>query len=212
MPRQLLITAGPAHEPIDPVRYLANRSSGKLGIELARAAHAANRQTTLLLGPTPLAPPPQITTHRFESTADLEALLRAHFPACDTLIMAAAVADFRPAAASTKKRARDAPWSLALEPTPDLVAACAARKTADQRILAFALEHPDQLHARAAEKLARKRVDAIVANPLETMNAANIDAAIITAAGKTHTMPPTAGKPTKAEFARWLIYWISTHW
>ncbi len=104
--RQLLITAGPTHEPIDQVRYLANRSSGRLGVCLAEAGQAAGWTVTLLLGPVSLPPPESVRTLRFESAADLDRLLIDEFPRCDVLIMAAAVADYRPRQADVSKLER----------------------------------------------------------------------------------------------------------
>lgn len=205
-PTRILITAGPTHEPIDTVRFLSNRSSGRLGVALADAAAQRNLHTTLLLGPTNAEPTDtRIDLHRFRTAADLEALLDRHFPACDVLVMAAAVADFRPVApadpAHTKlKRTADA-LTLRLEPTPDLVAACAARRSPSQLIVGFALEPRDRLEASALDKLRRKGLDAIVANPLETMDATTIDAALITSDERHDT-----GRPIpKADFATWLL-------
>ncbi len=215
MPRHMLITAGPTWEPIDAVRYLANRSSGRLGIHVAEAAHVAGWEVTLLLGAGATAPPPaaragpeaNLRTLRFESTADLERLLAEHFPTCDVLVMAAAVSDYRPRAPSPGKWLRGAArLVLELEPTPDLVAACAARRRPEQLIIGFALEEPAVLAARAREKLAQKGLDAIVANPLETMGAERIRATLYTATAET--IRPPAAELTKHEFAAWLVGWI----
>jgi phosphopantothenoylcysteine decarboxylase / phosphopantothenate---cysteine ligase len=213
--RNMLITAGPTHEPIDAVRYLANRSSGRLGVCLAAAARDAGWEVTLLLGPGSMSPPAGVPTYAFESTDELAALLDTHFPLCDVLIMAAAVADYRPRRSTTPKLPRtDENLGLELEPTPDLVAACAARKRPGQRIIGFALEDPAVLAERARAKLQRKGLDAIVANPLETMGAAGIRATIFTATGEA--CAPTVGADTaqsisKLVFARWLIGWLATH-
>lgn len=209
MARRLLITAGPTHEPLDPVRYIANRSSGRMGFELARAGAAAGWDVTLLFGPTPAPPPPGLTVHRYESTADLQRLLAEHFPQCDVLIMAAAVADYRPQRVIAEKLPRVTDHLvIELERTPDLVAACAASKRAGQRIIGFALEEPAVLVQRAAEKLRRKGLDAIVANPLETMGAEEIRAQVMTADGSVLRPPSGAHSTTKAAFAQWLIAWL----
>ncbi len=210
--RRLLITAGPTYEPIDAVRYIANRSSGRMGLELAHAGRAAGWSVTLLLGPGAAAPP-DIRTRRFDSAADLARLLDEEFPACDVLIMAAAVADYRPRRSIEEKLGRGAaPLRLELEPTPDLVAGCAARKRPGQRVIGFALEPAGVLEPRAREKLYRKGLDAIVANPLETMGASEIRAVLYTAAGEVLQPPADApgeriGKPA---FARWLIAWLGS--
>jgi phosphopantothenoylcysteine decarboxylase / phosphopantothenate---cysteine ligase len=209
---RVLVTAGPTREPLDAVRYLSNRSSGALGRAVAEAAAAAGHGVTLLLTAPPIAadsPLPGVTVHRFGSVADLEALLGTHWPAHDLLVMAAAVGDYRPDPAQPlpAKRPREAAGlTLNLVPTPDLVAGCAARRRADQRIVAFALEDPATLDARAAEKLRAKRVDAIVANPLATMEAPDIDATVLTADGRRFT----PGRRSKASFAAWLIDWSTT--
>jgi phosphopantothenoylcysteine decarboxylase/phosphopantothenate--cysteine ligase len=212
--RRILITAGPTHEPIDAVRYLANRSSGRMGLALAEAARDGGCSVTLLLGPTALEPPAGVQTIRFESAADLARLLDQHFETCDVLIMAAAVADYRPGRLDEGKLPRGGEsLVLTLEPTPDLVAGCAARKRPDQLIIGFALEEPTALAERARAKLQQKGVDAIVANPLSTMGAPDVSATIFTAAGET-ILPPSSqsGAKTKpkSDFARWLIDWIDT--
>jgi len=207
--RRMLITAGPTREPIDDVRYLGNRSSGRLGICLAEAARAAGWQVTLLLGPTELAPPTEVRTLRFESTSELALLLDEQFPTCDVLVMAAAVADYRPRHVPGAKLPRtDAGLTLQLEPTPDLVARCASRKRPDQLVIGFALEEPSLLEARAHLKLRSKRLDAIVANPLNTMGAEAIAARILTATGEVLVPPGGPGPISKNEFARWLVSWI----
>jgi len=207
---RILITAGPTHEPIDAVRYLGNRSSGRLGLALAATAVQRGWETHLLLGPVTLKPPDGVRCDRFQTTTELETLLAEHFAACDLLIMAAAVADYRPVARTSAKLERKAgKLLLELESTPDLVAACAARRRAKQRIVAFALEAPEQLQARAAAKLKRKGVDAIVANPLVTMDAESITARVLTAEGDTFAPPDNTAK---AEFAEWLLNWAAQQW
>lgn len=212
-PSKLLITAGPTHEPIDRVRYIANRSSGRLGIALAGAARDAGWAVTLLLGPVSVSPPDGVSTYRFTTTKDLQDLLDAHFPPCEVLIMAAAVADYRPLwSDSTKLPRRDEKLTLELNPTPDLVARCAASKRTGQRIIGFALEPASTLRERAIGKLARKNLDAIVANPLDTMDATTIDATVFTPDGRPHRPPDAPGGLEKTAFARWLIEWLGSTW
>ena len=125
---RLLITAGPTHEPIDAVRYLGNRSSGRLGIDLAETAANLGWITTLLLGPTHLSPASSsLTLTRFRTTADLASLLNRTLPECEILIMAAAVADYTPAEtnlAGKLRRSDIGGLTLKLKPTPDLLASC----------------------------------------------------------------------------------------
>ncbi len=203
---RVLITAGPTHEPIDAVRYIGNRSSGRLGIALANEAASRGWATTLLLGPTPSeCSNTQVTTIRFASTADLEALLAEHAPHCDCLIMAAAVSDYRPAApapAGQKLRRSSDGLTLELEPTPDLLAGVASSREPGQLLVGFALEPRDRLIASAESKLARKGIDCIVANPLETMDASSIEATLISTQGDRES---TDGPIPKPDFARWLL-------
>ncbi len=200
---RLLITAGPTREPLDAVRYLSNRSSGRMGLALAAAGISAGHDVTLLLGPGPddRRAPAGCRLKRFETTANLQALLETDWPDHDVLIMAAAVADYRPAATYPGKLPRHGDLNLALEATPDLVAQLAADKRPDQRVIAFALEPADAIEARAAEKLERKGVDAVVANPLETMDAQAVEAHWLAADGEIAALPAMS----KADFARWLM-------
>lgn len=209
---RLLITAGPTHEPIDRVRYIGNRSSGRLGIALAEHAAQAGWVVTLLLGPTPRSPAApsdsSLRVRRFQTTADLQQLLADEFPPCDCLVMAAAVADYRPrpcpeAVESDGKlrRIKDG-LVLNLEPTPDLLAGCAGAKTAGQVVCGFALEPRSRLMESATSKLKRKSLDMIVANPLETMDSEGIEATVLLADGRTHS---TAGCVKKEAFAPWLL-------
>lgn len=207
MSKRMLITAGPTQEPIDPVRYVANRSSGKMGVEIARAARDANWSVTLLLGPLTVEPPQGIDVLRFDTCDQLRSLLEDHFVKCDALVMAAAVADFRPARVAGEKMSRcDGGLTLDLVPTPDLVAKCCGQKRDDQFVVGFALEHPAQLEARAREKLLRKGLDAIVANPLETMGSQRIRASIMARSGE---IVRPESDVDKSAFACFLVRWIT---
>ena len=204
---RILITAGPTHEPVDRVRYLANRSSGRLGIALAEAAATRRWPTTLLLGPTPREPSDTtIQTLRFHTAADLERLLSEHLPSADILVMAAAVADYRPRTkpgqTETKIRRTDAGLTLELEPVPDLLAGASSMRRPGQKLIGFALEPRDRLLDSARSKLARKRVDAIVANPLDTMDATSIEATLVRRDGDEITTP---ARMSKEDFAPWLL-------
>jgi phosphopantothenoylcysteine decarboxylase/phosphopantothenate--cysteine ligase len=209
-PGRLLITAGPTHEPIDSVRYIGNRSSGRLGIALAHRAAANGWSVTLLLGPTGLTiQDSRISLHRFRTTAELQRLLEAQFPACDALVMAAAVADYRPAtgAPGTKLPRGTEELVLRLEPTPDLLASVAATKRPDQIVVGFALEPQERLLESAAAKLERKGLDMIVANPLATMESEDIDAVILRAGGAPAVRP---GPMSKSSFADVLLRQLET--
>ena len=210
--RAMLITAGPTHEAIDDVRYIANRSSGRLGIALAEAGRDAGWNVTLLLGPCGLPVPDGVVVVRFVSTADLQAVLDERFPDCEVLIMGAAVADYRPIGKTAGKISRvDANLVVELEPTPDLVARCAERRRPGQRIVGFALDEAFKLEGRALEKLRRKRLDALVANPLATMGSDEIRARVYTPDGAISSPPALSEGDTpltKAAFGRWLVAWI----
>ena len=206
-PPRVLISAGPTHEPIDAVRYLGNRSSGRMGLCLADAAVAIGCPTTLLLGPGTLSPTEDsaLTVKRFQSCADLKGLLDETWPDHDLLFMAAAVADYRPVETCEggKLRRTAGPRSLELEPTPDLLAGLAETSRDDQMRIGWALEPRDQLLASARAKLTRKGLDAIVANPLETLDSDRIDATLLRPDG---TALSPGGKPLgKTEFAAWLL-------
>ncbi len=202
----MLITAGPTQEPIDAVRHIANLSSGRMGIALAEVAARRGNRVTLLLGPTASASPQhsQITTRGFRTTADLQRLLAELWPTHSVLIMAAAVADYRPAHPHEGKNSMKAgTWTLELEPTPDLLAEAAASRRPGQITVGFALEPADRLLTSARAKLLAKDVDAIVANPLQTIGADHISATLILRDGRQLT--PPQGECTKHEFAQWLL-------
>ena len=161
----MLVTAGPTYEPIDPVRYIANRSSGKQGFAIARAAANAGADVTLVTGPVSLADPPGVTVIKIESAGEMLAEVERALPA-DIAVFAAAVADWRvaePGAQKLKKGTSGTP-KLALIENPDILATVAHRKSKRPRlVIGFAAETEHVIeHARA--KLDRKGCDWIVAN------------------------------------------------
>lgn len=163
---ELLVTAGPTREPIDSVRVLTNRSSGRMGIALALAARDLGANVRILAGPG-VSPPPGIASERFETAADLEALLARRALEADAVWHAAAVADFRPASiASGKLDRRQGGVQLALEPVPDLAAGM-LRKDGRPYLVIFAAERSAELEERARRKLLEKAADAVVANPID---------------------------------------------
>jgi len=201
-PLRVLVAAGPTHEPIDDVRYIGNRSSGRMGTSICRAFLDAGCQVTLARGPG-VASVDGCTDRRFGTAAELLELLKKEWPAHQLLVMAAAVADYRPARrVDGKLRREDGPLTLALEPTEDILSGLAGARHDRQYVVGFALERPEELAGSAAAKLARKRADAIVANPLETMDSADVDGRILFADGRT--MSPTGGRMAKPAFAAWL--------
>ena len=205
---RFLVTAGPTWEPIDQVRYLGNRSSGQMGVAIAEAAAALNSKTTLLRGPGTVEPAifPDLQDVRFESAADLEMELNTRWPAHDILIMAAAVADFRPTSApeGTKKfRRGDSLTKIELSPVPDLVGGLASNEQPGQLRIGFALEPASELESAARRKLEQKQLAGIVANPLETMDSKEIDGFLLLADGSIHR---AADQPIpKPAFAEWLV-------
>lgn len=183
----LLITTGPTREPLDDVRFLSNGSSGRMGAAVALAAAGAGHDVTLLAGcvcPDVLAPAEQVgcRIERFVTVADLQRLLAERFPACDALVMAAAVGDFRPEAIAPDKLARaDGPVTLTLQPTPDLLAGVGASKKPGQVVVAFAVEvgPPERASSKARAELAAKSADVVVVNSPAAMGATMSDAAIL---------------------------------
>lgn len=203
---RILITAGPTHEPIDSVRFIGNRSSGRMGCALADEAARRGWSTTLLLGPAPAVPTDsRVRLRRFRTCDDLRGLLREEFGDADVLVMAAAVADYRPkvdpAMWNGKFRRHSTHLALELEPTPDLLAEISSARRPGQVLIGFALEPRDELVTSAIAKLDRKGVDLVVGNPLETMDSPDIEATLF-AKGGVQTSAP---KMTKEAFAAWLM-------
>ena len=208
MPR-LLLTAGPTREPIDAVRFIGNRSSGRMGLAIAAAAADAGWSVTLLLGPGCDPPPTSITTLPFETTEDLSTLLHAQWPSHDVLIMAAAVADERVMGHSGEgKMPRGDHRTLDLEPTPDLLASLQDHTRPDQYRVGFALEPSELLLDRARAKLDRKGVEAIVANPLDTMDSSTVTATLLLQTGEIF---PAPAELEKSDFATWLLDQLTPH-
>jgi len=165
---KVTVTAGGTREPLDSVRYLGNRSSGRMGVALAAEAARRGAEVTLIAANLSVAPPEGVRTLVVGTAAELEASTRADFETTDVLLMAAAVADFRPAAAERGKIDKSAHdrLTLALEPTTDVLGALASERRSGQVVVGFAAEHGDQGQARARSKLQRKSLDAIVLNDI----------------------------------------------
>lgn len=163
--RRVVVTAGPTHEALDPVRYLGNRSSGKMGYALAASAWLRGADVLLISGPIGLAPPEGVEIQRIETAAQMQHAVAAALPHADVLIMAAAVADFRPlrAAAEKIKRGESAMPKLQLEPAPDVLATTLDLRRPGAVIVAFALETTDVM-ANAEKKLAAKQASLLVVN------------------------------------------------
>mgnify|MGYP000845702751 FL=1 len=171
--RTVLITAGPTYEKIDPVRFIGNYSSGKMGFALAEACARRGAEVQLVAGPVALGTThPHITRTDVESADEMYDAATALFPGCDIAILAAAVADYRPhTPAEVKiKREETGHLTLPLVSNRDIAAALGRRKRPDQRLVGFALETNDE-RAHAEEKLRRKRLDLIVLNSLQDAGA-----------------------------------------
>ena len=161
--RRILVTAGPTHEPIDAVRFIGNRSSGKMGFAVATEARRRGAAVTLVAGPVGLPDPPGVEVIRVETAEQMAAAVFDLYPSADAVIMAAAVADFRPReAAPGKLKKESGPPAIALEPTTDILSALGKRKER-QVLVGFAAE-TDDLEREARRKLAEKNLELIVVN------------------------------------------------
>jgi len=161
---RVLVTAGGTREPIDPVRFIGNRSSGRMGIALAAAAARRGAEVTLVAANVALPEPAGVRRIDVETATELAAAAAAEFPASQVLLMAAAPADFRAAEVSAGKLTRTEGLELRLEPTEDILASLTARRAEGQTVVGFAAEHGGDAAGRARAKLSRKGADLIVLN------------------------------------------------
>jgi phosphopantothenoylcysteine decarboxylase / phosphopantothenate---cysteine ligase len=165
--RRALVTAGPTREPIDPVRFISNPSSGKMGYAIARVAARRGAQVTLVSGPTALADPPGVKVIRVETAEEMARAVDAEVGPMDLFVGAAAVSDYRPARVAPQKiKKADGDETLVLARTPDILAGLGERhagKPGAPVLVGFAAE-TEEVIARAREKLKRKRCDLVVAN------------------------------------------------
>jgi phosphopantothenoylcysteine decarboxylase/phosphopantothenate--cysteine ligase len=206
---RVLVTAGGTREPIDAVRYVGNRSSGRMGFAVAEEAAALGADVTVVAANVSLARlgwAGRIHHIDVETAAELRAACAQEFPRSDVLVMAAAVADFRPTAAvegKVKKNGRDE-LALVLERTEDVLSELAAMRRPDQTLVGFAAEHGDGAVEYGRDKLARKGLDAVVVNDVSQpgvgFDTVENEVTIVTAAGEEH-VPRT----TKADVARAIL-------
>jgi phosphopantothenoylcysteine decarboxylase/phosphopantothenate--cysteine ligase len=163
---RVVVSAGGTREPIDPVRFIGNRSSGRMGFALAERAAQRGAEVTVIAANVSLPEPAGVRRVDVETAADLATALEAEFPRCHVLLMAAAVADFRPARAEAGKISRQGSGGLELrlEETEDILARLAGLRTPEQTVIGFAAEHGAEAIERARAKLGRKGLDAIVFN------------------------------------------------
>lgn len=162
---RVIVTAGPTREALDPVRVITNRSSGRMGFALARAAYARGADVVLIAGPTALTPPPGPTLVHIETTEELRDQVAKHVAKADLLLMAAAPADYKPASPKKTKQPRHGgETSIALAPTPDILAATRAKRRKGMIAIGFAFEMRKGGVARARKKLTEKHLDLIALN------------------------------------------------
>jgi phosphopantothenoylcysteine decarboxylase/phosphopantothenate--cysteine ligase len=186
--RRVLVSAGGTREPLDAVRFLGNRSSGRMGVALAEEARRRGASVTLLAANLAVPPPRGIEVVETPTAAAMleEVLARAD---ADLVLMAAAVADYRPAEPAGEKRPKDErAWQVTLEPTTDVLRTLGEQRTNGQVLIGFAAEHGDQGLARAREKLKQKRIDLVVYNDISRgdigFDAGDNEVILITAAGE----------------------------
>jgi len=203
---RVLVTAGGTREPIDAVRFVGNRSSGRMGFALASEAAALGAGVTVIAANVALARDARVRYLDVETAAELQAACAAAFADADVLLMAAAVADFRPARsfAGKLKKATEERLNVELERTPDILSGLAAGRRADQTVVGFAAEHGEGALDHGRQKLARKRLDAVVVNDVSRtdigFDTPDNEVTILTAAGETHI-----ARASKPEIARAVL-------
>jgi phosphopantothenoylcysteine decarboxylase/phosphopantothenate--cysteine ligase len=184
----VLVTAGPTFEPIDPVRFIGNRSSGKMGFQVAEEAAAGGAQVTLVAGPVAIPDPPGVEVIRVETAEEMGREVLDRYTAVDAVVMAAAVADWRPNEAAPTKLKKDAgPPKLKLQPTTDILATLGKRKEG-QVLVGFAAEATEDPEPEGRRKMVEKNLDMLVANvvgrPRTGFGTDTNRAAILTASGE----------------------------
>ena len=198
---KVIVTAGPTREHIDAVRFITNASSGKMGYAVAAEAAAAGHQVTLISGPVAIAPPAGVQLVLIASVTELAQALQERFDACDALIMAAAVGDFRVQEKFDAKIPRcGGPVRITLVPTADILAALGARRRRGQVLVGFAVE-PEPNEAKARQELAAKNCDYLVLNAAAAMGADESEASILSPEGLA--LPPA--KRSKGALAKEII-------
>jgi phosphopantothenoylcysteine decarboxylase/phosphopantothenate--cysteine ligase len=200
--RRVLVTAGPTQEAIDPVRFLSNHSSGKMGVAVAAAAWRRGAEVTLVAGPLLVPAPVGVTVHQVKSTEEMRDAVAAHIGKSDLVVMAAAPADYRAGGiAAGKLKKTGAPRTLELHETPDILATTRSARKAGAVIVGFALE-TDDLVANAAKKLDAKGLDLIVLNDANEEGAAfGVDTNRVTFIARGNREPERLPLLSKAEVA-----------
>ncbi|HDS11704.1 MAG TPA: bifunctional phosphopantothenoylcysteine decarboxylase/phosphopantothenate--cysteine ligase CoaBC, partial [Candidatus Wirthbacteria bacterium] len=185
--RKILITAGPTQEPLDPVRYLSNHSSGQMGYNLAKVASRLGAQVTLISGSVEQTCPTGIKLIRVTTAQQMFEQVKKQFKSVDALIAAAAVADFRPCKQANKIKKDQAKLNLDLEINPDILAWCSLNKQ-KQILIGFALETKNLIPS-ALDKLKSKNLDLIIANPSTALNQSHSAVSIINCTGQIEKLP-----------------------
>src|SRR4051794_17638083 len=201
---RVLVSAGGTREPLDAVRFVGNRSSGRMGFALADEAAARGAAVTVVAANVSLPRNPRVAYEDVETAAELQEACERAFADCDVLLMAAAVADFRPAgpqAGKVKKEGRTG-MTVELEATPDVLAGLGARRREGQTLVGFAAEHGGDAVAEARRKLRDKRVDAIVLNDVSRSDAgfdvATNEVTLVTASSERHVPLTSKGEVAAA--------------
>lgn len=203
---RIIITAGGTREYIDPVRFISNASSGRMGYALARAALNAGHEVILITAPAYLRKPAGVEVIEIESSAQMFTAVKNHFPDCDCLIMAAAVSDYKPAKQSPSKiKKSQADLTIDLKPTQDILSWAGRNKSQNQVVAGFALEDKN-LKENAEKKLKSKKLDMIVANSPSAIAAENSTVYIKTAVGDWITF----AESSKTATAKKIIKIIET--
>lgn len=205
--KKILVTAGPTRESIDPVRFITNHSTGKMGYAIARAAMLRGAEVTLVSGQTNLTPPPFVNVVSVVSAQDMFEAVRDHFEEQDVIIKSAAVADYRPAKVSDEKiKKKDGDMSIEMERTTDILQYLAGRRREDQFICGFSMETQNMLE-NSRRKLAKKKLDMIVANNLKVEGAGfGTDTNVVTFI--TKDQEKTLERMSKQEVADQLLDFI----
>jgi phosphopantothenoylcysteine decarboxylase/phosphopantothenate--cysteine ligase len=208
--KRVLVSAGGTREPLDAVRFVGNRSSGRMGVALAAEARRRGAEVTLLAANLAVPAPPGVELVETSTAADLEREALERAAEADVIVMAAAVADYRPAEALPAKRPKDtATWTLELEPTADVLAALGEHRRADQLLVGFAAETGANGLERAREKLSRKGADLFVLNDVARadigFDAHENEVTLLTAKGE-RTVP----KAPKDEIAAAILDEVET--
>ncbi len=189
---RVLVTAGGTREPIDSVRYIGNRSSGRMGVALAAAAAARGAQVTLVAAHLVVAPPAGVSVIQVHTSAEMLDACEHEFPSADVLLMAAAVADFRPVAPAEHKLKKEdgVPGPIELESTQDIISTLSERRRAGQVLVGFAAEHGRDAVAHGRAELERKAVDLVVVNDISRpdigFDAEYNEVVIVSADGERH--------------------------